>query len=64
MVRLFKRDTRRFAKRQMTWFRREAETAWLMIPESEPLEETVVRAMRLIDAFLSPLDTVEEPPTL
>lgn len=63
MVRLFKRDTRRFAKRQMTWFRREAETAWLMIPESEPLEETVARAMRLIDSFLSALDAVEETPT-
>jgi tRNA dimethylallyltransferase len=63
MVRIFKRDTRRFAKRQMTWFRREAETAWLMIPESEPLEETVVRAMRLIDSFLSALDAIEESPT-
>ena len=63
MLRLFKRDTRRFAKRQMTWFRRQAETAWLMIPESEPLEETVARAMRLIDSFLSALDAVEETPT-
>ena len=63
MLRLFKRDTRRFAKRQMTWFRRQAETAWLMIPESEPLKETVARAMRLIDSFLSALDAVEEPPT-
>ena len=63
MLRLFKRDTRRFAKRQMTWFRRQAETAWLMIPESETLEETVARAMRLIDSFLSALDAVEETPT-
>jgi tRNA dimethylallyltransferase len=56
MVRLFKRDTRRFAKRQMTWFRREANTTWLMIPESEPLQETVSRIMRLIEPFLSALD--------
>jgi hypothetical protein len=35
-----------------------------MIPDSEPLEETVARAMRLIDSFLSGLDTVEKPPTL
>ena len=59
MVRLFKRDTRRFAKRQMTWFRREAETTWLMIEEFEPFEETVARAMRLIDPFLSALDAGE-----
>lgn len=59
MVRLFKRDTRRFAKRQMTWFRREAETTWLMIDELEPLEETVAHVMRLIDPFLSALDADE-----
>ncbi len=34
MVRLFKRETRRFAKRQMTWFRREPEMNWLMVEES------------------------------
>ena len=59
MVRQFKRDTRRFAKRQMTWFRREPETTWLMIEECEPLVETVARAMRLIDPFLSSLDPTE-----
>lgn len=58
MVRLFKRDTRRFAKRQMTWFRREPETTWLMIDDSEPLEETVTRAMQLIDPFLSSVEKV------
>jgi tRNA dimethylallyltransferase len=52
MVRLFKRDTRRFAKRQMTWFRRQAGTTWLMIQESEPLEDTVASVMQHIDAFL------------
>jgi tRNA dimethylallyltransferase len=56
MIRLFKRDTRRFAKRQMTWFRRQPDTTWLMIDEEEPVEETMHRAMRLIDPFLSSLD--------
>lgn len=60
MVRLFKRDTRRFAKRQMTWFRRESEATWLMLEEAEPLEETAARAMRLIESFLSALDTDED----
>jgi tRNA dimethylallyltransferase len=59
MVRLFKRDTRRFAKRQMTWFRREPGISWLMIDESEPVEETATRVMRLIDSFLSALDADE-----
>jgi len=57
MVRLFKRDTRRFAKRQMTWFRREPETNWLMIGQAESHEQTVARAMHLIGSFLSALDT-------
>jgi tRNA dimethylallyltransferase len=61
MIRLFKRDTRRFAKRQMTWFRREPEMTWLLIDEAEPLEETVVRVMQLIDSFLATLDAGERP---
>ena len=28
-VRILKRDTRHFAKRQLTWFRREPETIWV-----------------------------------
>lgn len=28
-VRILKRDTRHFAKRQLTWFRREHEVCWL-----------------------------------
>src|SRR5215510_12034118 len=56
MVRLFKRDTRRFAKRQMTWFRREPNITWLMIDEAEPAEHTVERLTRLIDQFLTALD--------
>lgn len=63
MVRLFKRDTRRFAKRQMTWFRREAKTTWLMIQESEPPEATADRATRVIASFLSALNAIEGPPT-
>jgi tRNA dimethylallyltransferase len=59
MVRCFKRDTRRFAKRQMTWFRRQEGTTWLMIPESETIEATVARVMRHIDAFLSALEAIE-----
>jgi tRNA dimethylallyltransferase len=63
MVRRFKRDTRRFAKRQMTWFRGQEGTTWLMIPESEPLEATVACVMRHLDVFLSALEAIEGSPT-
>jgi tRNA dimethylallyltransferase len=56
MVRLFKRETRQFAKRQMTWFRREPDMTWLMVEESEPVEHTVVRVIRLIEQFVAALD--------
>jgi hypothetical protein len=45
----------------MTWFRREPGATWLMMGESEPLEETVARAMRLIDSYLTTLDAGERP---
>ncbi len=35
-VELWKRDTRRYAKRQMTWFRHQLPTQWFEIDESEP----------------------------
>ena len=41
-VRILKRDTRHFAKRQLTWFKRERQTDWLSLDqktEEEALEE-------------------------
>jgi tRNA dimethylallyltransferase len=58
MVRRFKRDTRHFAKRQMTWFRKESGVAWLSIEESEPCERTAERVIALIEQFVR---TLEEP---
>jgi tRNA dimethylallyltransferase len=55
MVRRFKRDTRRFAKRQMTWFRREAGVAWLPIEDNEPYEQTAERVIARIEQFVSVL---------
>jgi tRNA dimethylallyltransferase len=34
MLRLIKRNTRHFAKRQLTWFRRESEMQWVVYPEN------------------------------
>ena len=56
MVRRFKRDTRRFAKRQMTWFNREPAIDWIMIEESEPVSHTAERVAERIDRFLAALN--------
>jgi tRNA dimethylallyltransferase len=56
MVRQFKRDTRHFAKRQLTWFRREPGIQWLMIEDSESVEQTAARVIDRIDEFVEALD--------
>lgn len=56
MVRLFKRDTRRFAKRQMTWFRKEPGVHWMSVEREEPLERIVQRIVSLIEQFLETLE--------
>ena len=39
MVRLFKQNSRRYAKRQMTWFKRDARISWIKMKEGiSPLE--------------------------
>jgi tRNA dimethylallyltransferase len=58
MVRRFKRDTRHFAKRQMTWFRKEPGVVWVSIEEDESYEQTVGRVIALIDQFLGALERV------
>ena len=64
MVRRFKRDTRRFAKRQMTWFRSEAGVAWLSIEDDEPYERTAKRVVARIEQFVETLGQRERPVAL
>ena len=64
MVRRFKRDTRRFAKRQMTWFRSEAGVAWLSIEDDEPYERTAKRVIARIEQFVETLGQRERPVAL
>ena len=45
-VRLLKRDTRRYAKRQFTWFNREKNIIWLEVSQTD-------RAIQLIKEFLT-----------
>jgi tRNA dimethylallyltransferase len=54
-VRRLKRDTRHFAKRQLTWFRREPGIQWVRLDESEKPERVADRLLRDIETFLSEL---------
>ena len=44
-VRILKRDTRHFAKRQLTWFRREPETVWVNKDQFEYDDEKMLEYM-------------------
>ncbi len=46
---LLKRDTRRYAKRQFTWFRREPDTSWIDITGLSQAEEIALRIKKCID---------------
>jgi tRNA dimethylallyltransferase len=51
-LRRLKRDTRHFAKRQLTWFRKEQGVQWVMIEEGESPERTADRVAGMIRAFV------------
>ncbi len=44
-VRILKRDTRHFAKRQITWFKREREVIWIDKPDFQYDEAKLLEAM-------------------
>ncbi|MCD7883273.1 MAG: tRNA (adenosine(37)-N6)-dimethylallyltransferase MiaA [Lachnospiraceae bacterium] len=44
-VRILKRDTRHFAKRQLTWFRRERDVTWLNKKDFDYNEERLLKAV-------------------
>ena len=60
MVRCFKRDTRHFAKRQMTWFRKEPGIEWIEMEDGASLEHTVHQVVERIDRFLTSLELAVE----
>ena len=47
-VRILKRDTRHFAKRQLTWFRREQETVWVNKDEFGYNEDNMLEYMQSV----------------
>src|SRR5512143_107100 len=48
-VTLLKRDTRRYAKRQFTWFRREPDTVWVDITGLSRPDDIVLRIKKCVD---------------
>ena len=44
-VEIIKRDTRHFAKRQITWFKRESDVTWIDKKEYDYSEERILKAM-------------------
>jgi len=54
-VRQLKRDTRHFAKRQMTWFRKEPSLHWLHIENSDTATQIAERILAQLQEFLATL---------
>ena len=52
-VRRLKRDTRHFAKRQMTWFRKEPGLAWVEVHADESVQSVSRRVLALIEGFVN-----------
>ena len=46
MVRLIKQNSRRYAKRQMTWFRRDPRIRWFKITSDNDLQSTAEEIVR------------------
>lgn len=54
-----KRDTRRYAKRQLTWFRKEKAATWIH-HDPQQLEVTAVYARSIIQSFLSGSEVIHD----
>ncbi len=61
-VRRLKRDTRHFAKRQMTWFRKEPAIQWITLEESDIPAQAAQRILKTIDDFLCTFKTFQAIP--
>ena len=52
-VEILKRNTRRFAKRQLTWFKRDARIKWLNIDERQSIHEVVQEIITILAGLRS-----------
>lgn len=60
-LRLLKRDTRHYAKRQLTWFRKEPGLQWWLLSEQEAPEDVAGRLMETVHSFVQKLDQRRSP---
>ncbi|CAE6747908.1 tRNA dimethylallyltransferase [Nitrospira defluvii] len=66
-LRLLQRDTRHFAKRQLTWFRKEPGLQWRSLSEQDSPEDVAGRLLETVQSFLRDLSyrrSVEMPASL
>jgi tRNA dimethylallyltransferase len=54
MLRLFKQNSRRYAKRQLTWFRRDSRIQWIAMDESRAAADVAEQVKRDFTAGMSP----------
>lgn len=52
-VEIIKRNSRRYAKRQLTWFRKWPEAHWLLIDHEKPREQEIKRVVGVMEQLLS-----------
>ena len=52
---ILKRDTRHFAKRQTTWFRKETSVEWLHLEEQDSTNQVTDRILHRVEEFCSEL---------
>jgi len=45
-----KQESRRYAKRQLTWFRKNPEIHWLMLPKDPDFAEIISEAVKIVEA--------------
>jgi tRNA dimethylallyltransferase len=50
-IRILKRDTRHFAKRQLTWFRKNPDIHWFDVDEAADIDDVADRMIKLINAY-------------
>ena len=55
-IALLKTNTRRYAKRQLTWFRKDARIQWIDLSEFESIDQTVDNLMHQSSVFLLEID--------
>lgn len=58
-VTILKRDSRHYAKRQMTWFRKDKRIQWLKMSEAKDLETQVEACLKLILPQFEPINESE-----